>query len=420
MGIPMEVRYNIYAHAAARPEGPDRILSRWYEKKDVKEQIAELKADDPNVVVQVKYHEVGPNYHEPEGTYDDDALVDDDDDEDEDEDEDLEQDQALGQEDDDEQDEGEEEEGDGDNAEDMEEDDEDGDGEVAMEEADMEEADADGEVDMVGANVEEADADSDDGMDEDEEDEDDWGDAPMGGNTNNFHTMTGTIPGDPTVTTTATTSSGISTTGAMEASQPRPIVVRPHTKWRHTTKFLRISGSPPPVELLQVSKTVHDEAKDWFYNVAVIRIDVTGSFAYTSMFETALDELTDAAFSPFESIRKVEVTFVWDTEWLRGPDCQGNECFFQSMLFIRADKVVQVLQRAPELKQLTIHWHDSIKDDQSASLRYEILEKFDNITANLEVNEHYLQFGRKPHRKSILGKKRLEFQTIADAHFNLE
>jgi hypothetical protein len=81
---------------------------------------------------------------------------------------------------------------------------------------------------------------------------------------------------------------------------------------------MRLTQCPPPVQLLLVSQQLNNEAKNWFYDVATLRIDATGSFAHTSFFEEAFSQMyvslyesyvkhtltccikisTDAAFSP--------------------------------------------------------------------------------------------------------------------------
>lgn len=57
-------------------------------------------------------------------------------------------------------------------------------------------------------------------------------------------------------------------------------------------QFMRITHCPPPVELFLASKQLNSKAKDWFYNVAVLHVDATGSFAHTSFFEEALSQIT--------------------------------------------------------------------------------------------------------------------------------
>jgi MFS superfamily sulfate permease-like transporter len=160
------------------------------------------------------------------------------------------------------------------------------------------------------------------------------------------------------------------------------------------------------------------EVKDWFYDVTVIRIDVSGSFAHTSMFEAALQQLAESELSPFRNIRKVELMFVWDTEWIRSEEFA--RAVFPALLVKRVEHVQQLLQVcATELRQVTVHWHDSINDNESAALKYEVLDHLDALPANIKVEEHYLQPGQKPRAKTIAGKKRLEFQDIADSSYNL-
>lgn len=62
-------------------------------------------------------------------------------------------------------------------------------------------------------------------------------------------------------------------------------------KWRHIPNFMRLTQCPPPVQLLLVSQQLNNEAKNWFYDVATLRIDATGSFAHTSFFEEAFSQM---------------------------------------------------------------------------------------------------------------------------------
>ena len=195
---------------------------------------------------------------------------------------------------------------------------------------------------------------------------------------------------------------------------PAP-VVRPHRKWRHIPKFVRITQCPPPVELFLICKQLNEEAKSWFYNVAVLKIDATASFSHFSFFEVALDQIADAAFSPMENIRKAEVTFVWDTTWIRAESTGYAASVFSFFLQSRADYVLKILKQAPDLEQLVIHWHDSAEDEEAQGLMQEILEKFVcNLQATIDTKAHIIASDSKPHSRSIAGKRRLEFQGIVD------
>lgn len=197
--------------------------------------------------------------------------------------------------------------------------------------------------------------------------------------------------------------------------------VRPHAKWRHISNFLRISECPPPVALLQTSKTMQTAAMDWFYEVTVMEIDATGSFAHTSMFETALDEITAADYTLFKIIRKVKLLFVWDSEWLRGPVCNGMASFFEQVLFVRVYKILEVLDQtmSPCLSDLRIEWHDSVQDGESTAFKDNICALLATLPVTFTHKEPYLMPGETPAANSLIGRKRMEFKAIADRGFNL-
>ena len=48
MNIPLEVRHHIFEYVAVRDAEPKKLLQYWFEKKEVKEKVAELAAKDPN------------------------------------------------------------------------------------------------------------------------------------------------------------------------------------------------------------------------------------------------------------------------------------------------------------------------------------------------------------------------------------
>jgi hypothetical protein len=202
------------------------------------------------------------------------------------------------------------------------------------------------------------------------------------------------------------------------AQQPPPPpapVVSPARKWRHVPNFMRITHCPPPVELLLASKQLNEEAKNWFYNVAVLKVNATGSFAHTSFFEETFRQITDAAFSPMENVRKVAVLFAWDTTWLRADDTGCAEAIFPALLRQRSDFVYRILSQAPDLKEVTIHWHDSAQDNESANFMLDILAPFHSLNVHLAIKEHYIATDAKPHKRSIAGQRRVEFQSIMDA-----
>ncbi|KAF2268659.1 hypothetical protein CC78DRAFT_529673 [Lojkania enalia] len=258
------------------------------------------------------------------------------------------------------------------------EDDTDNEGEAEEEDEDLDDA----EVEDDDAEVED-----EEHMDREEGDED-LEDGDGDSNTQNVATMTATA------TQTA----------------PRTPVLYTHRKWRHIPNFIRITHCPPPLELLLTSKDLSREARDWFYDVAILKIDATASFAHTSFFEESLNDIADAAFSPVESIRRVEVKFVWDTAWLRASD--AIEEIYQAMCRQRAWCVSAILQRAPSLKELKIIWHDSAQDGAATAFKADIFENFWGLFANIAVEEHYLSDGETPHSNTPAGKQRLEFEEI--------
>lgn len=200
-----------------------------------------------------------------------------------------------------------------------------------------------------------------------------------------------------------------------EDTQPRPVpprVIHPHRKWRHITKFMRLTRNPPPKELLMVCKDLNTEAKDWYYNVAILKIIATASFAHTTFFEESFDQIFNAAFSPMENIRKVEVTFAWDTAWIRSTRQDAVASIFPALLRERAVFVHKILRQAPDLKELKIHWHDSADDDESNTLKSEILEPFLDLPAALTIEDHYIASDAKPNSRSVAGVRRLEFERI--------
>ncbi|KAF2242445.1 hypothetical protein BU26DRAFT_524559 [Trematosphaeria pertusa] len=414
-GLPLEMRWKIFEFAAARDTKPKKVLRYYFEKKEVKELIAKNAANNPDgVTPQVRYNdsydedsEMGVD-HEGEENEQDDQDEDDEQDDGEDDDEEQVDDDDEDGEQDDEADNGNEEE-DVDVAEDEGDDGgvpEDMDG-VENEEVEVEaEAENDnGEGNIAGEENEEAAAEAAEDAESDGENDEADAEAAEDAESDIDEEMAD-ADGD-------TANAAGTTTQTAPPPPPAPIV-RPHGKWRHIPKFLRITRCPPPVELFLVSKQLNDEAKDWFYNVAVLKIDATGSFAHTSFFEEALGQIADAAFSPMESIRKAEVTFVWDSTWIRSESTGFAGNVFPALLMNRAEYVVKILKQAPYLKDVLIYWHDSAQDVQSEMLKNDVLEAFLNLKGDIRVEEHYIASDAKPHVKSTAGKRRIEFQNIID------
>lgn len=424
--LPLEVRHAIFNYTAARQTKPKKLLRYWFEKKETKELVAKHAADNPNdPAPQVVYHQEQEVDSEPEPEPAAEEDEEDSENEDEDEDED-------GQ--------------DNDNGEDQDEDaevddDEDDNVDVAGGEEDQEDDDT-GENDgthitgtgtsqtstsvptqstppqatsTTQAQTQTASVDQDDEAGPDAEDE------PA--DQDNAATQDG--DGDEAMSDESedeegdkdeedTTDPPADAAASAPPQQPPAVVISPHHKWRHIPNFMRISHCPPPVELLLASKQLNQEAKNWFYDVAVLRISATSSFAHTSFFEEAFSQITEAAFSPMENIRKVEVLFVWDTTWLRAEETGCADAIFPALLRQRGDFVHRILSQAPDLREVTIHWHDSAQDNESANFMLDILAPFHTLNANVQIKEHYIAADAKPHKNSIAGQRRLEFQRIVD------
>ncbi|KAF2035166.1 hypothetical protein EK21DRAFT_54892 [Setomelanomma holmii] len=420
MELPLEVRHHIFEYTTARDIKPKKLLRKWFEKKEIKELIANQTAADPNgpaprVVTNNEYEEDSdvPEPEEDEGQDSEAEDVDDldsEDNEDNDEEEDDEAEQDQDQEEEPLEDEVEAE---------LDEEDEEGmspnhtpqaqnttqpltlvqaqplpyaqtatqaPGQVAAttgdSTTDADTQDHDGETGTSEVIQDEASADNDKNDDEE------------AANDDGANAATAAAPPPPPA--------------------PAP-VIQAARKWRYIPNFMRITHCPPPVELLLASKQLNDEAKNWFYDVAILQINATGSFAHTSFFEEAFSQITDAAFSPMENVRKVESTFVWDTTWLRADTTGCAEAIFPALLRQRAEFVRQILSQAPDLREVTIHWHDSAQDEDAAIFMQDILVPFLSLNANVKVEEHYIAADAKPHKRSTAGKRRLEFQAIVDA-----
>ncbi|PSN69518.1 hypothetical protein BS50DRAFT_572637 [Corynespora cassiicola Philippines] len=196
------------------------------------------------------------------------------------------------------------------------------------------------------------------------------------------------------------------------------VIIRPASKWRHVTKFMRLTHCPVPRELLITCKQLRDEANDWFYDVAVLHINATASFAHTSFIEETFQQLTEAAFSPMEGIRKIQLTLVWDTTWIRAQEDAVQVVFpallRQRVLFVKDS----ILNKAPDLKQLTIYWHDTAEDPEAFSLRNELVSSFYIPGVKIIEVNHCISPNKQPHAKSMAGKQRLDFQDIVDGGFD--
>ncbi|KAF2746380.1 hypothetical protein M011DRAFT_468852 [Sporormia fimetaria CBS 119925] len=396
LSLPQELRDKIFeaAGVAAFPGGPKTVIQHWFEVQDVKAQVSLIKQQTPDIQFKAKYsaYEVVNNSYNSADDPDDNGG--------DGEEVDLFP-RAESESDDSEDDEfGEDDDGEAEDADDADEDEMDA---LEMEEDEMDEDEED-------EDEEDEDEDEDD---EDEDDEDEDHDQDMSG---------GTLTED--ATDMEATNMDMDEAVTVPENIPEEFngtVINPHQKWRHIPKFLTLSHVPLPVELMLTSKDMKQQAEDAFYGVATLRIQPTASFAHTSMFETAVDQLLDYHLnhpaSPFQKIRNAEVMFAWDTEWLRSSACQGNEDFFNSLLTVRAGLACDALRFSP-LQKITVHWYDSVNDENSGLVRDSVFAMF-GMWPFAEFKQHYLAPGAKPRRKTPVGNMRLDFQDIAARGFRL-
>jgi hypothetical protein len=364
MDLPLEVRHTIFEHVAARDVNPKKLLRYWFEKKEMKELVAQEAIDNPNgPTPRVVYG--NDDYDD----YDDESAVADDDSE---HDGDEENENAAEDSENEDEDENEDENG---NQGAEQEEDSDGDEDEAEIHGDGGDEEPDEAVDgaqntqsattgvhvptqataQVGPSHQPAgDMEEHSGevtSDEGEGNEGEGDEGVEGTQTNTGAEVDDDSEGEGE-------GDDANTAATVAATQPLPPapVFRPQNKWRHIPNFMRLTHCPPPVQLLLTSKQLNNEAKNWFYDVAILRIDATGSFAHTSFFEEAFSQITDAAFSPMENIRKVDITFVWDSAWIRADttDCIG--AVFPALLRQRSSFVYSILLQAPDLREVVIHW----------------------------------------------------------------
>jgi len=309
MNLPLEVRHAIFKHVAAPNLESRKLLWYWFEKKEVKALVAQYVADNPDAPTPQAVYSNHDDYANHVGC---ESVGDGGD---------------GGSEDDNEQD------GVGQDGEDEEDD------EAEQEEDD--ETDEEAEADFLEYQGEptagEPEEEAEDVMEED--DSADTGENQFDADEDQSEDMTGDDG-----------------SADAPAQPPQATVFRPHYKWRYVLNFMRLTQCPPPVELLLTSHQLNNEAKDWFYDVAILRIDATGSFAHTSFFEEAFSQITGAAFSPMENIRKVQVTFVWDSTWIRADTTGCVGAIFPALLGQRSRFVYQILLMAPNLEEVVIHW----------------------------------------------------------------
>ncbi|USP73511.1 hypothetical protein yc1106_00785 [Curvularia clavata] len=197
---------------------------------------------------------------------------------------------------------------------------------------------------------------------------------------------------------------------------------RLHKKWRHIPHFLRLTHCPPPVDLFLACRQLNTEAKNWYYDVAALRINATGSFAHTKFWQEAMFKMINASiaavegsrdgFSPLNNIRKAEVTFVWDSTWIRKDNTGSSQAILPALLRQRGRVVYQALNEASKLHEVVIHWHDSAQDNEATNLKNDVLRPFNALSATIKVKEYYIAPDVEPKKRSIAGKRRLEFENI--------
>lgn len=161
-------------------------------------------------------------------------------------------------------------------------------------------------------------------------------------------------------------------------------------------QFMQLTRCPPPVEPFPTFKQLNNEAQSWLYDVAVLRIEATGSFAHTNFFEEAFSQVARSALSPTKDIRKAEMTHGWDTTWLRSSQAGCANTLFPVLFRQRAISLVGILLKAPSLNEMIIHWHDSAQGDGSVDLMNDTLIDFPVLDALVKVERHYTAPDAKP------------------------
>jgi len=370
MNLPLEVRHSIFEHVAVRDIKPKKLLRYWFENKEVKELIAQEAIDNPNCPTpRVVYGNDDYDAHDDESA----ASENDGEDDDQEDDENAEEDSDNESEDDNGGADQEDESGEDEDEPENDSEDEDEELEEAFDGAqNTQSATAGVHVPtpapapvQVDPNLQPADemeedfgeVHADEGESEGESDDDD---EVEGAQPNMEEEVNDDSEGDKDLSDGDGNTAAATVVATLPHPPPPPPppapVFRPHHKWRHIPKFMRLTHYPPPVQLLLVSPQLNNEANNWFYNVATLRIDATGSFAHTSFFEEAFSQITSAAFSPMKNIRKVDITFVWDSAWIRADTTDSIEAIFPALLRQRSHFVYEILLQVPNLREVVIHW----------------------------------------------------------------
>jgi hypothetical protein len=175
------------------------------------------------------------------------------------------------------------------------------------------------------------------------------------------------------------------------AAPPPPSPTGRYTKYRHILSTIQLSHCPPPVNLLQSCSQLRDEALNEFLNTCSLDINVSQSFQHHSFFVETMGQLTLHPFSPLKQMRKINLTIVWDSEWLSSklngsPPELDSPFYFEYYFDKRIRKIVKLLRASPKLRTLTINWHDSQRTPESEAFMNERLVTFLDLTDKVWVN----------------------------------
>lgn len=238
------------------------------------------------------------------------------------------------------------------------------------------------------------------------------------------------------------------------------------TKWRHAIPIIQFSHCPPPVPLLLINKQLYNEAITYYYDMLTLKINVTEAFPYTSFYELLTETIANATFSPIEQVQKVELTFVWDTVWIKSQhnrptdedededddeedgdgddednqdeDDDGDGDFMPNpmdtdpatkqsilcgLLNKRADVTADLLRMMPNLKSLKIKWFDSQNSDEAIVQKFATLEEVQQavpMMCDVEIEDHFETNAKSVSSTSVLGRRRLEFQALQDGGWNFQ
>ena len=196
-----------------------------------------------------------------------------------------------------------------------------------------------------------------------------------------------------------------------ESDEDTQTRVEASTKWRHITSIMRVSRCPPPTSLLLTCKSIHEEAMNWYYDVATLKLNASAGYAHTTFFEEALQQMANAPFSPIENIRRCEVKIFYDSDFI-STESQAIPSIFQAMLRIRAELVIELLCQAPGLKYLKLKWYDSSTTPEAITFKRDILDQFDQLFAEITIEEHIIASGTEPSEDSPHGQFRLELADL--------